>query len=190
MHSKRVFICNRKILVPVCLKEDSYASLALARSLAREPGVELVLLHVVLLNIIGEERGINRTGLVNDLCREADSQLKVLAEGIGEVVTTKVVHTTGRLAEAIVAAAKQMGTDTIVLVKRAHNGWLRWTRHNTASHVIRQAPCAVWLVTPHKRNARSNVIADHASPAAEHRNQIPYYENPNPFQAFFRVLFS
>src|SRR5664280_1319475 len=187
---KQESLCRRKILVPVCLTEDSYASLALARSLAREPGVELMLLHVVQLNIAGEERGINRTGLVNDLCRDAESRLKVLAEGISGVVTTKVVHSTGRPAEAIVAAEKQMGADTIVLMKHAHNGWRRWMCHNTALHVIRQAPCTVWLVAPHKRHATSNVIADHPAPAAIHRNHIQYYENPNPSRSFLRVLFS
>src|SRR5208283_2876797 len=61
---------SRIILVPLKLSGSSHLALNLARSLARKIKARLVLLHVVQLNIAGEERGIPRTRLVNELCRE------------------------------------------------------------------------------------------------------------------------
>src|SRR5208282_2758459 len=63
------------ILVPLALSGSSYAALAIAKDLARESQAKLVLLHVVQLNIAGEERGIQRTRLLNELCRNAEFQL-------------------------------------------------------------------------------------------------------------------
>jgi hypothetical protein len=63
------------ILVPLALSGSSHGALAIAKNLVCEFQVKLVLLHVVQLNIAGEERGIQRTRLLHELCRNAEFQL-------------------------------------------------------------------------------------------------------------------
>jgi hypothetical protein len=55
-------------------------------------------------------------------------------------------------------------TDTIVMRKHGHRGWLKWLHRNTALAVAHQAPCKVWLVSPGK-HAETVVLmmVDHTS---------------------------
>ena len=131
------------ILVPLALSGNSRAALTLARNLARESQARLVLLHVVQLNIAGEERGIQRTRLLNELCRDAEFQLQQLADCLGGQVTTEILVCEGRPAEAIVETAKRLQADTIVMSTHGYHGWLKWLHRNTALKVMRQALCTI-----------------------------------------------
>lgn len=141
------------ILVPLALSGNSHAALAIAKNLARESQANLVLLHVVQLNIAGEERGIQRPRLLNELCRNAEFQLQQLADGMGGQVTTEILVCEGLPAEAIVETARRLQADTIVMCTHGYRGWLKWLHRNTALNVMRQAPCTMWLVSPGKRGA-------------------------------------
>ncbi len=79
------------ILVPLALSGSSHAALVTARNLACESQAKLVLLHVVQLNIAGEERGIQRTRLLHELCRSAEFQLQQLADGLGDQVAAEIL---------------------------------------------------------------------------------------------------
>ena len=79
------------ILVPLALSGSSHAALATARNLACESQARLVLLHVVQLNIAGEERGIQRTRLLHELCRNAEFQLQQLADCRGGQVAAEIL---------------------------------------------------------------------------------------------------
>ena len=137
----------KSILVPLTLSGGSYAALAIARNLACESNAKLTLLHVVHLNIAGEERGIHRMRLVNELRRNAELQLKELAIGMCGSVAAEVVVCEGRPADAIVQTATRLKTDTIVMHTRSHRGWSKWLHRRTAAKVVRQAPCGVLLVS-------------------------------------------
>jgi nucleotide-binding universal stress UspA family protein len=137
-----------RILVPVALSDASEAGLAVARDLARDFGAEPVLLHVVQLNIIGEERGIQRTRLTNELCRDAELELRRMAKAVGIQPAIEVVVAAGRPAETIVETARRLKVAGIILCKHDHKRWLKWLHRNTASTVMRQAPCPVWLISP------------------------------------------
>ncbi len=149
------------ILVPLTLSRGTQATLAIAKKLARESGAKLVLLHVVQLNIAGEERGIQRTRLLDELCRSAESQLQLLAQGLGGHATTEVLVCPGRPAEAIVDAAKRLQPDTVVLFKHGYRNWLRWLHRNTARAVMRQAPCRVCLIFQGKHDTTVNLMVAH-----------------------------
>jgi nucleotide-binding universal stress UspA family protein len=140
------------ILVPLALSGSSHAALKLARNLARESQARLVLLHVVQLNIVGEERGIQRTRLLNELCRNAEFQLQQLADCLGGQVTTEVLVCEGRPADAIVETARRLQADTIVMSTYGSRGWLKWLHRNTALNVTRQAPCTTLLISPGRRD--------------------------------------
>jgi nucleotide-binding universal stress UspA family protein len=134
------------ILAPVTLDRRTQAALPVARSLALKSNARLVLLHVVQLNIAGEERGIHRARLVNELCLEAGRELHQLADGMQEQVAVEVLVSSGRPAETIVQTAARLAADTVVMFSHGRRGWRRWLHHNTALAVARQAPCKVWLV--------------------------------------------
>ena len=139
---------SRKFLVPLTLSADSRVSLAVARKLARESGAQLVLMHAVQLSITGEERGIPRSQLLNELCHDSERQLREWASDIGENSDIEIVVREGRPAEAIVETARCLDVDAIVLCAHNRCGPLNWLRRNTAEHVARQAPCPVWQILP------------------------------------------
>jgi nucleotide-binding universal stress UspA family protein len=180
----------KSILVPLTLSGGSHDALAIARNLACESDARLVLMHVVQLNIAGEERGIQRTRLLNELCRNAELQLRELADRLGDEVTTEVLVCVGRPAEAIVETARRLRAGTIVLFTRGSRGWLKWLHRNTALDVVRQAPCSTWLVSPGKRDATvSLMIVDHTT-INRLSEPVAFHEYPNPFRSFSRVLCS
>jgi K+-sensing histidine kinase KdpD len=144
---------SRKILVPLSLEGNAGASLAIAEELARESGAQMVLLHVVQLNIAGEERGIHRARLLEELCREAELELTRLARSLGGHVQTGVVVEAGRPADVIVETARRLGAGGIVLCLKTYPRWLKWFHRQTALRVARQAACTVCLVTPGRRPA-------------------------------------
>jgi nucleotide-binding universal stress UspA family protein len=180
----------KKILVPMTLSGSSARSLELARNLARKSGGQLVLLHVVRLNIAGEERGIHRTRLLSDLCRAANYELNQLAALIGDDVLTEVVVSEGRPAEAIVQAAARIGADAIVMSTRPHHRRLKWLHRNTASNVIRQAPCAVILISADKPERERKPSDFKPRRAGKTCVNVINHENPNLRRSILQVLFS
>jgi len=177
------------ILVPLTVSSSSHSALAIAKKLARESEAKLVLLHVVQLNIAGEEHGIQRTRLLNELCCNAEFQLQQLADCMGNQAATEILVCLGRPAEAIVEAAGRLQADTIVMCTHGHRGWLKWLHHNTALNVTRQAPCAIWLVSPGKRDATVNVMIVEHTTINRLSERVAFRENQNPFRSFLRVLF-
>jgi nucleotide-binding universal stress UspA family protein len=148
----------KTILVPLALLGNSHAALAIARNLAFETQAGLLLLHVVQLNIAGEERGIQRTRLLHELYRNAEFQLQQLADGMGGQVTTEILVCEGRPAEAIVETARRLQADTIVMCTHGCRGWLKWLHRNTALNVMRQAPCTMLLLSPGRRDNTVNFM--------------------------------
>jgi nucleotide-binding universal stress UspA family protein len=154
----------KTILVPLALSGSSHGALAIAKNLARESQAKLVLLHVVQLNIAGEERGIQRTRLLHELCGDVEFQLQQLADCMGDRVAAEILVCEGRPAEVIVETARRLQADTIVMCTHGYRGWLKWLHRNTALNVMRQAPCTIRLVfrevstllegQPMKRNDR------------------------------------
>jgi len=130
----------------VAVSGDSSPALAIAGNLACESQARLVLLHVVQLNIAGEERGIQRARLLDELARDAEIQLRELAGGMGGPVCADILVCHGHPAEAIVETARRLPADTIVMPMHDHRGWRKWLHRNTALNVARQVPCRIWLV--------------------------------------------
>jgi nucleotide-binding universal stress UspA family protein len=180
----------KRILVPLPLSSGSYAALAIAKNLAREFNAKLVLLHVVQLNIAGEELGIPRTRIVKEMCRNAELQLQELAIGMCGQITTEVLVCEGRPAEAIVQAAKRLKADTIVMYTQGHCGWLKWLHRNTALKVVRQAPCGILLVTPTKCDTAINLITVDHSRINQQSEHMEFHKTQNWFRSIFRTLFS
>ena len=145
------------ILVPLALSGSSHGALAIAKNLVCEFQVKLVLLHVVQLNIAGEERGIQRTRLLHELCRNAEFQLQQLADCLGDQVVTEILVCEGRPAEAIVETARRLHADMIAMSTHGHRGWRKWLHRNTARNVMRQASCTIRLAFKEGLNLQNAV---------------------------------
>ena len=157
-NEERPAFATKIILVPLALSGSSEPALAIAQKLARESGARLVLLHVVQLSIAGEERGIQRQRLLHELCQNAEAQLQQWAVRMNDQITAEVLVCDGRPAEAIVATAKRLQVDTIVLRQHDYHRWLRWLHRNTARQVVRQAPCRICLISPAKVTATAELL--------------------------------
>jgi universal stress protein A len=180
----------KSILVPLPLSSGSYAALAIAKNLAREFNAKLILLHVVQLNIAGEELGIPRARIVNEMCRNAELQLQELAIGMCGQVTMEVLICEGRPAEAIVQTAKRLKADTIVIYTRGHCGWLKWLHRNTALKVVRQAPCGILLVSPTKCDTAIKLITVDHTALNQQSERMEFHKTQNLFRSILRALFS
>lgn len=142
------------ILIPLTLSGGSYPDLAFAGELARSRNAKLALLHVVQLNIAGEERGIQRANLVSQLQRNAETQLRELARRMGGQTPVEILISEGHPADAVLETARRLQADAIVMRMHGHRGWLKWLHRNTALTVARQAPCRIWLLHPGKDAGR------------------------------------
>jgi nucleotide-binding universal stress UspA family protein len=166
---ERPVFASKIFLVPLTLSNGSRETLQIARYLARQNRARLVLLHVVQLNIAGEERGIPRARLLDDLCRNAKIRLRELAGCGSGPAAEEILVREGRPADAIVEMATRLRADTILMRRRGHRGWLKWLHPNTALNVARQAPCRVLLLSPENRAGSVH------STIAERGTQFPLF---------------
>ena len=180
----------RKILVPVTLSTTSHAAVAVALNLVRETGGMIVLLHVLQLNIVTEERGIARTRLLNDLRGEAEEHLSRLAERTGTSAPLEVVVCEGRAAETIIEQAGRLEADMIVMCTHGYRGWRKWLHRNTALRVLRQTPCPLWLVSPGKPEPSFVFTLVDRATTAQPAPPPVRHESYHPFRSVLRVLFS
>jgi nucleotide-binding universal stress UspA family protein len=178
------------ILVPLDFSGGSPAALTIAWNLALKSKATLVLLHVVQLNIAGEERGIQRTRLLNELCRDAERRLLQLAGCLGDQVATECLVCEGRPAKAILETASGMRADTIVMWTHGRRGWLKWLHRNTALKVARQATCNIWLVSPAKCDATANLMVVDHKVINWQAKRLSFHERRNRSRTLIQVLFS
>jgi len=103
--------------------------------------------HVVQLNVAGEELGVPRTALIRQLSDAARQSLIKLIEMLwaSDIMATVAIQE-GRPADVIVREARARNSDLIIMGSHEKEGLLRLLRPNTAARVIRRAPCPVLVV--------------------------------------------
>jgi nucleotide-binding universal stress UspA family protein len=136
----------KTILHPTDFSPAASEALRIACSLAREHGAKLILVHVAQQPISGvagmavpppPPPVINWSGL--------QAQLNAEAAGIQSVlVETRLME--GEPASAIVAMAREMGADLIVIGSHGRTGLDRLLMGSVAEHVVRKASCPVLTV--------------------------------------------
>ena len=127
----------RRILVPVDLSSDTEAAVRAAAGLARDNGARLLLLHV--FDVRAVEDVYNLHGLKKE---------EVLARPWLKGTKTTVKGVFGLPSEVIVAEAKAWKADLIVLAKRRRSGLSHLLYGRTSDGVVREAECAVLVLTP------------------------------------------
>jgi nucleotide-binding universal stress UspA family protein len=134
-----------RILVTVDLEPASGALLRYAVGLASRVGAELTMLHVYTSE--AAMAALREAGLFLDLyvgrLRSELSYLLIQAGGAGRRDRIEVIE--GHPVEAIVARARQLPADLIIMGTHQRRGLSRLLMGSVAEGVLRRAPCPVIL---------------------------------------------
>jgi universal stress protein A len=141
-------ISLKRILVPVDFSHCSKEALAFAVSFARQFGANLAIIHVVYPSYTGDPCAIGAPGYIEpDLTYHAEKQLEYLAgETVPREMPWRGLVRTGRPAQVIIEAAKELEADLIIISSHGTTGLKRVVFGSTTEYVVRHAKCAVLTV--------------------------------------------
>jgi universal stress protein A len=132
----------KKILVPVDFSDCSRKALQYALPFARQFEAELALIHVVQAYVAVPE--LVPVEVVST--RDAEADLEKLRQMSCGAVRSRVVVRVGLPHREITEAAKELGSDLIILSTHGHTGFAHVLLGSTAERVVRHAPCPVLVV--------------------------------------------
>jgi nucleotide-binding universal stress UspA family protein len=135
----------KQILVPIDFSKIASKALQYAVPLAIEHGSCITLVHVSELPKLTP--GIEYIGISSAETARLEQQLAELAEAsLPRDVAFKTVVKCGNGPESIIAAARDMGADMIILTTHGYTGLKHVLMGSTAEQVVRRAPCSVLVV--------------------------------------------
>jgi universal stress protein A len=132
----------KRILVPVDFSECSEKALQYAVAFARQFDAELTLLNVVPRYPQVPELAVMEVESVEDVKK----RFEVLRDRIRESVPTEALVRLGDPSLEIVAAAKELEIDLIILSTHGRTGLNHLVMGSTAEKVARRAGCPVLIV--------------------------------------------
>ena len=140
----------RAILSPIQFDDLSLPALGFAKSIAKDQGATLHLLHVVAMGSALGEPAIN--AMLHSRAEEkAIEALNDIAakhlEGVSYVIHTRFASHKS-LARAINEVAAEIDADVIVLKTHGRHGITHLILGSVAEEVVRSASCAVLSLTP------------------------------------------
>jgi nucleotide-binding universal stress UspA family protein len=140
----------KNVLMPTDFSPTSKRALEYAQALASRFGAKLHLLHVLAYPMSGvatpEAYWVELTDLRKRLRDDVDRDMAALAASLAGIeLSTKVLD--GPPAPTIVAAAKDLGCDLIVMGTHGHSGIAHLLLGSVAERVVRTAPCPVLTVS-------------------------------------------
>jgi nucleotide-binding universal stress UspA family protein len=133
----------RTILSPTDFSDRSEAALSVARSVARDQGARLIVLHVAPVEVVYGTIPVSQ-----DLRGYQDS-LEVLRGRLGEpdlMYPVEVRLSQGRATAEILRVAEELGCDLIVMGTHGRSGLGRLLMGSVAEAVLRKARCPVLTV--------------------------------------------
>ena len=138
----------KKILVPVDFSECSKKALAYAVPFAKQFGATIDVLYVIPPYYALDPYGVTEYERVERQLRASGEQklAALVLEEIPQTVPVEILVRTGRAAQEIVDAAKELETDLIIIATHGRNGLKHMVIGSTAENVVRQAPCPVLTV--------------------------------------------
>jgi universal stress protein A len=139
----------QKILVPVDFSGCSEKALQYAIPFAGQFGAAIVLLHVLQLNYIAgsEFGGVDFPLLESEMRQNSEKQLAALGTRvIGSKAPASTLVRAGRPVGEIVATARELEVDLIIMSTHGHTGLKHVLLGSTTENVVRYAPCPVLVV--------------------------------------------
>lgn len=143
-----------KILVPIDFSEGSKKALQYAIPLARQHEAAITLLHVSpSLSYAGGEYGIlDYSSAEAEMRSKAETELRALLKAeVGKAITAQAAVRTGTPRNDIIAFAKNLPADLIVIATHGRTGLKHVLLGSVAEHVVRYAPCPVLVVRERER---------------------------------------
>lgn len=142
----------KKILCPVDFDENSARALREAARLALHGGCTLCLLHVVQISplaaqeaALGSAAGQFHDAIQVKLARkQVDEMLETLPVEAKHEITIEI----GEAGTAIVAAAKRLGADLVVMATHGRKGLAHLVLGSVAERVVRESTVPVLTVRP------------------------------------------
>jgi nucleotide-binding universal stress UspA family protein len=135
------------ILVPVDFSESSRKALHYALAFARQFQAAVTVLHVVPLILPDPRFALAAPGVQEKIFRDGQEQLAAEIQGHGEHwAALKPLVRQGVAFNEIVNAARELGSDLIVLATHGRTGLKHILLGSTAERVVRYAPCPVLVV--------------------------------------------
>jgi nucleotide-binding universal stress UspA family protein len=139
-----------RILLPINVANCPLEVFELVGGIARRPGVTVILLHVLELNILAPDNRV-----YEELARPAAGYLARLARACLPAHSDVRIHVrVGRPAEEIVAEARAEQVDLIILAAGRPSLWKQLLAPiiaPTVEKILRQAPCAVLVANAQTR---------------------------------------
>jgi nucleotide-binding universal stress UspA family protein len=139
----------KRILVPLDFSDCSKKALQYAISFARQFSAELTLLHVVQpLPPMSEIPSFGVQAL-----QEAGRELERLRGDIGAPIRSRILVREGSPQTEIIAVAKELGSDLIILSTHGRSALAHIFLGSTAEKVARHAGCPVLIVRERERES-------------------------------------
>lgn len=155
-------IALNTILYPTDFSKCSDAAIPLARSLARDRGAKLILLHVSPIEVVAD--GAYVAPMDPRVYQEALEELRGRLEGPDLKLAIETDQRQGDPATEILAAAESWRADLIVMGTHGRGGLGRLVLGSVAEAVMRHAPCPVLTVkTPHPNPKKARSFEDQAA---------------------------
>jgi nucleotide-binding universal stress UspA family protein len=136
----------RGILHPTDFSKASLVARRVARSLARDHGARLIILHVAPVNVYLEGRLAAEFDTVD--YRHSLDAIRKRLDGPDLMYSVETLLTRGFGAEEILRVAQQIDCDLIVMGTHGRTGLSRLLMGNTAESVLPRADCPVLVVKP------------------------------------------
>ncbi len=150
----------KNILVPIDFSACSKKALQYAIPFARQFNATLTLVHVVQSNYLpgGEFSGGYDFARAEKELRESGGQqlAKLVLEEVDESVPVKTVVRSGPPVQEIVAAARELESDLILLSTHGRTGLKHVFLGSVAENIVRLAPCPVLVVREQEREFVAN----------------------------------
>lgn len=140
-----------RILVPTDFSPCSLKALQCAIRLAQRHGAEILLLHVVTVNLefLGST-GVNVAKLEKELHAEANEKLAEVLKIVPSHIRCDTLVTNGIPCEEISKTVAEQHIDLLVIGKRRRPFW-NFAHHRTVRRLIDKSPCEVLVVAEEPR---------------------------------------
>lgn len=159
----------KQILVPVDFSECTEKALFYAVPFARQFDATLTLLHVVEPPYLPA----SEMGVLVDVETQDDSrkELEALRTRLAATVRCHTMIRKGSAQVEIIDAARELGSDLIILGSHGRTGVERLLMGSTVEKVVRHAGCPILIVRPHEHDFITDdataAPAESKSPEAE-----------------------
>lgn len=151
MRGAGTVIQMKNILLPTDFSEYAQYAMRYARSFAREYGSVVHVVHVVedslyFTQFVYDGAPFDPSALLEGLAEDRRKRLEEFVAEIGPDVETRSYLRRGVAASEIVAAAKELNADLVVIATHGRTGLRHALFGSVAERVIRSAPCPCLVV--------------------------------------------